>query len=89
MGEIPGFVTNDTVALGRTGNFRRTGNYSTMDCEMKADSPKELLQNRAPTTGIQDIADALIAAGYYPLDAQAKALGLRGSTAWTHSQGQT
>ena len=32
---------------------------------------------------LQDIADALIAVGYVSLDAQAKALGVHRSTAWT------
>ena len=32
---------------------------------------------------IQEIADALVAAGYTSLDKQAKALGLHRSTAWT------
>jgi hypothetical protein len=35
------------------------------------------------TTPIQQVADALVAAGYTSLDAQAKALGLNRSTAWT------
>jgi hypothetical protein len=34
-------------------------------------------------TQIQDIVDALIAEGYRSLDAQAKALGVHRSTAWT------
>src|ERR1043165_347075 len=34
-------------------------------------------------TQIQDIAEALIAEGYRSLDAQAKALGVHRSTAWT------
>lgn len=33
--------------------------------------------------GLQRVADALIAAGYTTLDEQAKALGVRRSTAWT------
>jgi hypothetical protein len=32
---------------------------------------------------IQDIADALLAAGYTSLDEQAKALGIHRATAWT------
>jgi len=35
------------------------------------------------TVRYQQIGDALIAAGYTSLDAQAKALGIRRSTAWT------
>jgi hypothetical protein len=35
------------------------------------------------TIPIQEIADALVAAGYISLDKQAKALGLNRSTAWT------
>jgi hypothetical protein len=35
------------------------------------------------TIPVQDIADALIKAGYASLDAQAKALGIRRSTVWT------
>ena len=38
------------------------------------------LQNK---NRLQDIADALIADGYTSLDAQAKALGVHRSTAWT------
>lgn len=35
------------------------------------------------TTQIQDIADALVAAGYTTLDKQARALGIHRATAWT------
>jgi hypothetical protein len=35
------------------------------------------------TTPIQDIADALVAAGYTTLDKQARALGIHRATAWT------
>jgi hypothetical protein len=35
------------------------------------------------TVGLQHISEALIASGYTKLDAQAKALGLHRSTAWT------
>jgi hypothetical protein len=35
------------------------------------------------TTAIQDIADALVAAGHTSLDKQAKALGIHRATAWT------
>ena len=35
------------------------------------------------TTPIEDIADALVAAGYTCLDKQAKALGIHRATAWT------
>jgi hypothetical protein len=41
---------------------------------------------RAPqhyTIGLQQISDALIECGYTKLDAQAKALGISRSTAWT------
>ena len=38
---------------------------------------------RRRTTQIQEIADALVAAGYISLDEQAKALGLNRSTVWT------
>ena len=37
----------------------------------------------ARKTKIQDITEALISSGYTSLDGQAKALGLRRSTAWT------
>jgi hypothetical protein len=37
----------------------------------------------ARKTKIQDITEALISSGYKSLDGQAKALGLRRSTAWT------
>src|SRR5437868_6937472 len=36
-----------------------------------------------PTSPFQQIAEALIEAGYKSLDAQAKALGIHRSTAWT------
>jgi hypothetical protein len=39
-------------------------------------------------TKIREIKDALIASGYYSLDAQARALGLSRSTAWTIFRGQ-
>ena len=35
------------------------------------------------TVGLQQISDALIACGFTKLDEQAKALGIRRSTAWT------
>ena len=41
---------------------------------------------RAPqhyTVGLQQISEALIACGFTKLDEQAKALGIRRSTAWT------
>jgi hypothetical protein len=40
-------------------------------------------QNPDYATGLQDISAALIACGYTKLDKQAKALGVRRSTAWT------
>ena len=40
-------------------------------------------QNRNYAIGLQDISEALIACGYTNLDKQAKALGVRRSTAWT------
>ena len=40
-------------------------------------------QNRNYAIGLQDISEALIACGYTKLDKQAKALGIRRSTAWT------
>src|SRR5262245_25243586 len=38
---------------------------------------------RQHTINIQHITDALVAAGYKTLDAQAKALGIHRATAWT------
>ena len=40
-------------------------------------------RRRKYTTHIEDIADALVAAGYTTLDKQAKALGIHRATAWT------
>ena len=40
-------------------------------------------QNRNYAIRLQDISEALIACGYTKLDKQAKALGVRRSTAWT------
>ena len=40
-------------------------------------------QNRNYAIGLRDISEALIACGYTKLDRQAKALGVRRSTAWT------
>ena len=40
-------------------------------------------QNSDYATGLQDISEALIECGYTKLDKQAKALGVRRSTAWT------
>ena len=40
-------------------------------------------QNRDYAIRLQDISEALIACGYTKLDKQAKALGVRRSTAWT------
>ena len=40
-------------------------------------------QNRNYAIGLQHISEALIACGYTKLDEQAKALGVRRSTAWT------
>jgi len=40
-------------------------------------------QNRKYAIGLKDISEALIECGYTKLDKQAKALGVRRSTAWT------
>src|SRR5262249_52383018 len=57
---------------------------------MRNNSPREFFQSDAArpshgkgTTNCQDITEALVAAGFQSLDAQAKALGLHRSTAWT------
>ena len=40
-------------------------------------------EHRESVIGLQRVADALVEAGYITLDAQAKALGVKRSTAWT------
>jgi len=47
------------------------------------DTSSSSRSRRKYTTHIEDIADALVAAGYTSLDKQAKALGIHRATAWT------
>jgi hypothetical protein len=45
-------------------------------------------KNSVPHVALRQLADALIACGYTSLDAQAKALGVPRSTAWTIVKGK-
>jgi hypothetical protein len=56
---------------------------SKLDYEDPDDRVVDSLGRRSHTIGIERIAEALIASGYTSLDAQAKALGIHRSTAWT------
>jgi hypothetical protein len=59
------------------------GGAKSATARLEAIQPEEQLTSRGRIIPIQLIADALIKDGYLSLDAQAKALGLRRSTAWT------
>jgi len=54
-----------------------------LTARLEAIRSEEQLHSRGRKIPIQLIADALIRAGYFSLDEQAKALGLNRSTAWT------
>ena len=56
---------------------------SNLDYEGPDDRVVDSGERRSRTIGIERIAEALIASGYTSLDAQAKALGIHRSTAWT------
>ena len=62
----------------KTEATRRCGNLNT-----RLETVQYLNPHRNYLTSIEQIADALILAGYTTLDAQAKALGIHRATAWT------